>query len=100
MDEMTPHAPPQAYRLTLYTAGLSPIIEAAAERIRQWCAEHAIPLQLTLIDVLEQPQRAVQERIYATPALVREAPPPERRVIGDLSATQTIMRLLQMPGAG
>ncbi len=89
----------EAYQLTLYSAGASPAIEAAAERIRQWCAERAIPLRFFIIDVLAQPEHAMQERVFATPTLVREAPPPQRRVIGELGKTATIMRLLQMPGA-
>lgn len=45
------------------------------------------------------PDLAEKSRVYATPTLVREAPAPSRRVIGDFTDTEAIMRLLQLPGA-
>ena len=41
--------------------------------------------QLTIIDVLESPQVAEAHKILATPTLIKEAPAPVRRIIGDLS---------------
>jgi circadian clock protein KaiB len=38
-----------------------------------------------VIDVLEDPEQAEAERVLATPTLIKQLPPPLRRVIGDLS---------------
>lgn len=36
------------------------------------------------VDILEEPERAVEQGIFLTPTLVKELPEPVRRVIGDL----------------
>jgi circadian clock protein KaiB len=41
--------------------------------------------------VLEHPQRAEDDRILATPTLIKRLPPPLRRVIGDLSDTHKVL---------
>lgn len=41
-------------------------------------------LECEVVDVLEAPERAEGARVLGTPALVRESPPPQRRVVGDL----------------
>ncbi len=47
--------------------------------------------ELTVIDVLERPQLAENEKIMATPTLIRELPPPVRRIIGDLSDQDKVL---------
>jgi circadian clock protein KaiB len=41
--------------------------------------------ELKVIDVLKNPQLAEEDKILATPALVKVLPPPVRKIIGDLS---------------
>ena len=53
--------------------------------------------ELIIIDVLEQPQVAEVRKILATPTLIRESPPPVRRVIGDLSDTKQVLLGLELP---
>ena len=47
--------------------------------------------ELTIIDVLERPQLAENEKIIATPTLIKIIPPPMRRVIGDLSKREKVL---------
>ena len=55
--------------------------------------------ELQVIDVLEQPQLAEDERILATPTLIKQLPPPLRRVIGDLSDKDKVLLGLEVqPG--
>ena len=59
--------------------------------------------ELIIIDVLEQPQVAEHEKILATPTLIKEFPPPVRRIIGDLSDTKQVLlglELLQKKSSG
>ncbi len=74
------------YRLTLYIAGRTPSAERALANLQRICAKdlHG-QYEVSVVDVTEDPQRAEQARVLATPTLVRELPPPIRRVIGDLS---------------
>jgi circadian clock protein KaiB len=53
--------------------------------------------ELIIIDVLEQPQDAEHEKILATPTLIKEFPPPVRRIIGDLSDTKRVLQGLELP---
>jgi circadian clock protein KaiB len=50
-----------------------------------------------VVDVVERPELAEQERIIATPTVVRRAPPPTRRVIGDLSDLRLTALSLGLP---
>jgi len=47
--------------------------------------------ELVIIDVLEHPELAEKEKIVATPTLVKELPPPLRRIIGDLSDSEKVL---------
>lgn len=80
------------FTLKLYIAGRTPRTEQAITGIRDIC-DHELggAYQLVVIDVLERPQLAENERILATPTLVRELPPPLRRVVGDLSNKDRVL---------
>lgn len=47
--------------------------------------------ELAVIDVLERPQLAEHERILAIPTVVKELPPPLRRVVGNLSDRERVL---------
>jgi circadian clock protein KaiB len=47
--------------------------------------------ELQIIDVLAQPQLAENEKILATPTLIKQLPLPLRRVIGDLSDRERVL---------
>lgn len=97
MTDTSPAARPQAYIFTLYVTGQSPRSERAIANLRHLCESVLeTPYELTVIDVLEQPHLAEQERVFVTPTLVKQVPPPARRVLGDLSDAQGILRGLQV----
>ena len=78
--------------------GQNPRSERAVASIRRICEEHlGGQCELTVIDVLERPQLAEQERILATPTVVRHAPPPSRRIIGDLTDLRAVLHGLDLP---
>jgi circadian clock protein KaiB len=51
---------------------------------------------MVIIDVLERPQMAEDERILVTPTLIKPLPLPSRRVIGDLSDMEKVMSELDL----
>ena len=60
--------------------------------MRQICEEElGRTYELAVIDILERPQLAENEKILATPTLVKELPPPLRRVVGDLSNRERLL---------
>lgn len=79
--------------LKLYIAGRTPRTEQAVANIEDICSSGDLQenYQLVVIDVLERPQLAENERILATPTLVKELPPPLRRVVGDLSNRDQVL---------
>ena len=84
------------YVLKLYVTGETPRSKRAIDNLQKLCRgelKEALEdeYELLVIDVLEQPQLAEDERILATPTLIRELPPPVRRVIGDLTDTGKVL---------
>jgi circadian clock protein KaiB len=85
------------YVLRLYVTGTSPRAEAAVANLRRICEEELRGrYELQVIDVLEQPQLAEDEKVLATPTLIKQLPPPLRRVIGDLSDKDKVLLGLEV----
>jgi circadian clock protein KaiB len=88
-DEETPL---DHYILKLYVTGQSPRAERAIANLRRLCKDElAGCYELEVIDILEHPHLAEEERILATPTLIKQLPPPLRRVIGDLSSRDKVL---------
>lgn len=85
------------YEFTIYVSGDSARSERAVASIRRLCAEH-LPgrYALAVIDVLDEPRVAEAHNVSATPTVVRVAPLPERRVLGDLSDPARVLRALEI----
>jgi circadian clock protein KaiB len=80
------------YLLKLYVTGKTPRAEAAIANLRRICEEELTDeYMLQIIDVLEDPQLAEDDKILATPTLIKRLPPPLRRVIGDLSDKEKVL---------
>ncbi|HKJ87261.1 MAG TPA: circadian clock protein KaiB [Gammaproteobacteria bacterium] len=80
------------YQLKLYITGRTTRSQQAIDNLGRILEEY-FPGSYTLevIDVLEDPQTAEEQKILATPTLVKELPPPVRRVIGDLSEREQVL---------
>lgn len=87
------------YLLKLFVTGRSTRSERAIANLRRLCdQELADRYELMIIDILERPHLAEEERIMATPTLVRVMPQPVRRVVGDLSDEGQVRAGLDIPG--
>ena len=85
------------YILTLYVTGTSPRTRVAIDNLNRICAQELDGrYDLEIVDVLEQPHRAEDEKILATPTLIKQLPPPLRRVIGDLSDKDKVLLGLEV----
>jgi circadian clock protein KaiB len=85
------------YVLALYITGQSAQSQLAVANLRSLCDHLGDSCELTIVDVLERPQAAEDERILATPTLIRRRPLPPRRVIGDLSDRDKVSTWLDLP---
>jgi len=85
------------YILTLYVTGTSPRTGIAIDNLKRICAEELDGrYELEIVDVLQDPQRAEDDKILATPTLIKQLPPPLRRVIGDLSDKSKVLLGLEV----
>ncbi len=85
------------YILKLYISGNSPRAQAAIANLKRICEEDlAGRYVLEIVDVLEKPDAAEADKILATPTLVKQLPPPLRRVIGDLSDKEKVLLGLEV----
>jgi circadian clock protein KaiB len=72
--------------LKLYVTGQTPSSLRAIANMRSLFGDPPDKeYDLVVIDVLEQPHLAEEDRVLVTPTLIKQIPPPPRRVLGDLS---------------
>ena len=85
------------YLLKLFITGQTVRSSRAVTNLRRICEkELGKEYELVIIDVLERPQVAEDEKILATPTLIKEFPLPARRIIGDLSDTNQVLLGLEL----
>lgn len=89
---MTKETKPKAWELRLYVAGKTQKSVTALTNLRKYCEEHLKgEYVIEIIDLLEQPQLAEGDQIFAIPTLVRKVPEPIRKIIGDLSNEEKVL---------
>ena len=99
---MSKDAPPAngKYVLRLYVAGSTPQSSRAISNLKVICETHLKGrYSLTVVDLYEKPERAMDDQIMVVPTLLRLSPAPVRRLIGDLSKTAGILAALDIPAA-
>ena len=83
--------------LRLFVTGASPRTSTAIANLKRICEQELEGCyDLEIIDVLENPEIAEDERILATPTLIKSLPLPLRRVIGDLSDKDKVLLGLEV----
>jgi circadian clock protein KaiB len=86
--------------LRLYVSGQALNSRTAIRNLESLRAELTDAAAVEVIDVREQPELAEEDRILATPTLVRRQPPPVRKIIGDLSDIQRVLTGLDLESRG
>jgi circadian clock protein KaiB len=86
------------WRFELYVAGDSPRSRAAKNNLERICrASLGEDYVIEVLDLLENPELWRTHQVLATPTVIRRSPGPERRVIGDLSVTEQVLKGLDIP---
>ena len=89
------------YLLRLFVTSASSRTVTAIANLRRICEQELQgQYELEIIDVLEYPELAENEKILATPTLIKSLPLPLRRVIGDLSNTEKVLLGLEVHARG
>jgi circadian clock protein KaiB len=85
------------YLLRLFVTGASSRTSTAIANLRRICEQELEgQYELEIIDVLQFPDLAENEKILATPTLIKSLPLPLRRVIGDLSDKEKVLLGLEV----
>ena len=81
--------------LRLYVAGHAPNSQRAQDNLMNICREYFDGnCQVEVVDVFASPQQALDDGIVVTPTLLKVAPNPRVRIVGDLSATEKVVLTL------
>jgi circadian clock protein KaiB len=86
--------------LRLYVSGQAPNSRTAIRNLESLRAALTAGAAVEVVDVRERPELAEEDRILATPTLVRRAPLPVRKIIGDLSDIERVLVGLELEGKG
>ena len=80
------------YVLRLYVAGMGPKSMQAIDNIKRILEEY-LPgrYRLDIIDIYQNPIFAKDGQIVAAPTLIKELPPPLRKLIGSMSDTERVL---------
>jgi len=83
------------YEFKLYVVGRTPksvdVIEELVKLLEDALESH---YHLEVIDIIESPELAEKDRIWATPTLEKASPEPVRKIIGNLSDKERVLLAL------
>ena len=90
---------PGRYMLRLFTSGTTPRSTRALQNLREICeTDLQGNYDLEVVDIYQEPGRATESDIIAAPTLIKEEPPPTKRMIGDLSDRPKVLLGLAIAG--
>ena len=85
------------YHLRLFVAGDEPNSAIARQSLDKICSTYLNHnCQVEIVDVLEDFQPALDERVLVTPALVIIEPPPKVVIFGNLTDTEKVLSALKV----
>lgn len=88
----------QKYRLKLYVSGNTFRSRKAIANLKAFCKNRGISENtIEIVDLLQHPEIAEGHKILITPTLVKEFPLPQEKIIGDLSNTEILSLVLDLP---
>ena len=85
--------------MRLYVAGAAPNSVRARANLEAICQQYLKGnYQLEIVDVFEQPLRALADGVIVTPSLTKLFPLPATQVVGSLSDTSKVLLALGLEG--
>ncbi len=94
-----PTAVAAVWVMRLYVAGGAPNSVRAIAHLEAIC-QHYLKgsYQLEIVDVFEQPLRALADGVIVTPSLIKLSPLPAAQVVGNLSDKNNVLLALGLTG--
>lgn len=94
-----PAAAAKTLVMRLYVASSAPNSLLAVANLKSICQEFLDGnFKLEIVDVLEEPLRALADGIVVTPSLAKLSPAPAARIVGNLSDRGSVTRSLGIGG--
>lgn len=92
-----PAADSGKYTFILFISGMSVKSVHAIENLRHICDTYlAGNYALEIIDITSNKQKAVDYQIIAIPTLIKTGPEQSRKILGDLSDTEKVLKILDI----
>ncbi len=86
---------PMQFKFRLYVAGSAPNSAQAVVNLNALCRKYLPERhEIEIVDVLREPQRALDDGVMLTPQLVKLSPAPSINIVGNLSQTQPVLLAL------
>ncbi len=84
------------FKFRLYIAGDAANSTEAIANLNALCREHLPERhEIEIVDVFREPKRAMAEGVMLTPMLVRLAPDPTRKIVGNLNQIRPLLQMLE-----
>lgn len=85
------------FEFRLYVAGNSQNSAQAMLNLRAFCQEHLPEVHhIEIVDILQEPKRALDDGVLLTPTLVKLFPKPIRKIIGTLNDSSVLLQSLEL----
>jgi len=84
------------YKFILFISGMSTKSSHAIENLRKISEKYLPKFELQIIDIRTEQQKAVEYQILAVPTLIKTMPNPTRIILGDLSDTEKVLKILDI----
>jgi len=85
------------FKFRLYVAGSTPNSLQVLAHLTALCRAHLPDChEIDILNVFREPKRVPAACVFMTPALVKLAPSPVRRIIGTLNQTQIVLQALRL----
>jgi circadian clock protein KaiB len=85
---------------TVYVAGRSPHSLHALANLRAFCSKYfEEAAQIEIVDILEEPRRALDDGVLLTPSVVRVSPGPRLVLVGNLGDQRRLEAALSQNSA-
>ena len=83
----------ETYKLRLFVTGSSPVSVRAITNLKSILDSHLKDnYDLEIIDVHQQPKMVTNEDVTAVPMLIKKSPFPVKRLVGDMSETDKVLK--------
>ena len=99
MEDSSDGSSTTKHPFTLFVSGMSVKSGHAVENLRKICDTYLVDnYEVEIIDIGRDKEQAVIHQIVAIPTLIKTGPEPRRIILGDLSDTEKVLKILNIRG--